>query len=232
MATASTMILKALRLIGEKDNAGTLTSTEETLYLSDLNSMLESWSLERLMCYHILEESKALTANVGTYTIGSGGAWNTARPTRIVSAFIRDSSNNDYPVRIIQKSEYDAIPGKSTSGTYPEVLYYDANYSSGLATIYLYPLPSANLTLYISSWKQLQSFSTISTAIALPPGYQRAIEYNLAIELSGGFRPVSAEVIKIAKESKAAIKNVNAPDVIMQLPMEISGVYRSNIITG
>ena len=232
MATPSSMILRSLRLIGEKSIGGSLTSAEQTTYLADLNTMLESWSLERLMCYQIVDESKALTTGDGVYTIGSGGDWNTARPTKIVQAFIRDSDGNDPPVKVINAESYNSIVAKSSSGTYPDLLYYDGAFVTGLATIYLYPLPSAGLTLFISSWKQLQTFATISTTMVLPLGYQRAIEYNFAIEIAGGFRNVSAEVAKIAKESKAAIKNVNAPDSFMTLDYGIAKQPHSNILTG
>lgn len=232
MATPSTMILRSLRLIGEKSVGGTLTSDEQTAYLADLNAMLESWSLERLMCYQVVEESKALTTSDGVYTIGSGGDWDTARPTKIVQAWIRDSDNNDSSLVIINANSYNSIVAKTTDGTYPEYLYYDGAFATGLATIYLYPEPSANLTLYISSWKQLQTFATISTTLVLPPGYQRAIEYNFAIEVAGGFRPVSNEVIKIARESKAAIKSLNSPDIFLSMPAGLISGYRSNILTG
>lgn len=237
MATPSSMIIRSLRLIGEKSVGGTLTTAEQTDYLADLNTMMESWSLERLMCYQVVEESKALTASDGVYTIGSGGDWDTARPNKIVQAFIRNSSNNDYPIEVINADSYNSIVAKSTSGTYPDLLYYDGAFVAGLASIYLYPLPSSGLTLYISSWKQLQTFATISTTLVLPPGYQRAIEYNFAIEVAGGFRNVSNEVIKIARESKAAIKSLNSPDVFMKLDAGIvqNRIVRnrgSNILTG
>lgn len=232
MATASSMILRSLRLIGEKSVGGTLTSAEQTAYLADLNAMLESWQLDRLMCYQVVDESKALTASVGTYTIGSGGAWATARPTKIVQAFIRDSNNYDSPVDVINATTYNSIVAKSSIGSYPDLLYYDGAFVAGLASIYLYPLPSAGLTLHISSWKQLQSFTTISDTVVLPPGYQRAIEFNFAIEVAGGFRPVPAEVIKIARDSKAAIMSLNAPDSFMNLDLGIAGRSHSNIFTG
>jgi hypothetical protein len=232
MATPSTMVINSLIMLGAKEIGGTLTAAEQTHYLAKLNSMLESWSLERLMCYQVVEESKALTASDGTYTIGSGGDWDTARPTKIVQAWIRDSDNEDTPLKVINADSYNSIPAKTTDGTYPEYLYYDGAFVAGLASIYLYPEPSASLTLYISSWKQLQSFATISTTLVLPPGYQRAIEYNFAIEEAGGLRDVPASVIKIARESKAAIKNVNLPDVFMSLDYGIANRGHSNILNG
>lgn len=227
------MILRALRLNGEKAHGGTLSSDEQTDYLSDLNAMMDSWNLERLMVYQLLQESKALTSSVGSYTIGSGGAFSTTRPNRIVDpCFIRDSANVDHPLTLIDAPMYGSIFQKDVDGTYPSYLFYDGAFSSSLGTIFLYPEPAASLTLYINSWKQLQTFALISTTVALPPGYQRAIEFNLAVEIAGGFKNVSPEVAKIARESKAAIKGFNAPSGVLRLDAGIAGNARSNIFTG
>jgi hypothetical protein len=227
------MILRALRLIGEKPVAGTLSSDEQTAYLADLNTMMESWSLERLMCYQLLQESRALTASVGSFTIGSSGTWNTARPTKIVDpCFTRDSGDIDYPLEIISAEAYGTIRQKTSDGSYPSYLFYDSAFVTSLGTIYLYPEPTSGLTLYINSWKQLQTFALISTTVVLPPGYQRAIEFNLAIELAGGFVNVSAEVAKIAKESKAVIKGLNAPAGILRLDSGATSSRGSSILTG
>lgn len=233
MATASSMILRSLRLIGEKTVGDTLTSAEQTDYLADLNTMLESWSIDRLMVYQLLQESKALTSSVGSYTIGSGGAFNTTRPTKIVApCFIRDSNNIDSDLEIIDAVTYGGIPKKDVDGSTPRLLFYDGAFASSLGTIFLYPEPAASLTLYINSWKQLQSFALISTTVVLPPGYQRAIEFNFAIEVAGGFTKVSVEVAKIAIESKAAIKKINLPAGVLQMPPGVVRGGRSNILTG
>lgn len=234
MATASSMIIRGLQMIGEKTIGGTLTSAEQTAYLSVLNGMLESWSLDSLMCYQELQESLALTAGTSSYTIGSGGAFNTTRPIKIVSAFTRDSSSYDYNIEIINDAAYNFIVSKTQGETYPSYLYYDHAYVAGVGTINLYPEPSAGLTLYISSLKQLTQFATIGEVVVLPPGYQRAIESNFAIEAAAGYIPVSKEVIQIAKESKSAIKNVNAPSSHLQIDFMGGGRSgaRHNIFTG
>ena len=235
MAYVSTMILHSLRLLGEKERGDTLSSAEQTDCLYDLNSMLESWSIERLMCYQVLQESFSLASNTVSYSIGTGGTFNTDRPTKIVDpCFVRDSSNLDSPVKILDASAYGRIVQKSGSGTtYPDYLFYDGGYnSSGLANISIYPPPKSALTLFINSWKQLGSVSTISAQLTLPPGYQRAIEYNFAVEEAGGFTDVSAAVAKIARDSKAAIKSINAPDTFMRLEAGVSQPVGSNILTG
>lgn len=233
MATPSTMILRALRLIGEKTVGGTLSTDEQTAYLADLNTMIESWSLERLMVYQLLQESFALVAGTASYTIGSGGTFNTARPNALADpCFTRDTTNYDRPLTLVDAQTYGRIALKGTGNTYPSYLFYDHAWTAGLGSITLYPLPSAGLTLYINSWKQLQSFAAIGTTLSLPPGYQRAIEFNLAVELAGGFTNVSVEVAKIARESKAVIKQVNDPNNILLMPLGVARRRRWNINTG
>lgn len=217
--TATTMILKALRLLGEKGPGDTLTTNEQTDYLYDLNSMMDSWQTERLLVYQILTTTFALTGGDPSYTIGSGGDINIARPLRIEGALIRNAQNADSGVEILGADAWRRIVIKTNNGnSYPEFLYYDNANASGLGTIYLYPQPQAGLTLVLDTWQVLQSFSAVSTALTLPPGYQRAIEYNFAIELAGGSFQPSAAVVKIAKESKATIKKLNVPDLSMTLP--------------
>lgn len=221
-------------MIGEKSRGDTLTTAEQSECLAELNSMMDGWSIERLMCYQVTQESFTLTSNTVSYTIGSGATFNTTRPTKIVDpCFIRDSGNLDSPLEIVNAETYGRVVQKSAGVTYPQKLFYDMGFNaSGYGTVFLYPAPSASLSLYINSWKQLQNFSNVSTAMLLPPGYQLAIESNFAIHLAAGLTTISPEVAKIAKESKAAIKSINLPETVARLDAGIVRGTRSNIFTG
>lgn len=233
MATASSLIIRGLQMIGEKLIGDTLTSAEETAWLAVMNAMLDSWSLERLMCYQLVQESKALTTSVGSYTIGSGGSFNTTRPTKIVDpCFVRDANDIDYPLEVIDARTYGVIWKKTLDGTYPKYLFYDAAFASSLATIYLWPEPAASLTLYINSPKQITQFTAIGTTMVLPPGYEEALSANFAIRAAAGYRAVPPEVVKIARDAKAAIKGVNLPDGILQMDYRLVNTRRWNINTG
>lgn len=228
----STMIVNSLININERPIGSSLTATEQTYYLGKMNAMLESWSLERLMIPSITQGSLGLTSGLGTYTIGSGGAFNMARPTKIIKAFIRDSASADTDVKVIPYDRYDSIVQKSVAGAYPTYLYYDQAYNAGLGTINLYPLPKSGLTLFIDAWVQLQSFANVSTVLTMPPGYQRAIEANFAIECAPGYKGISQELLIIAKQSKAAIKGVNLPDTIMSIESGVTMRRSGSILTG
>lgn len=234
MPAVSSMILRSMRMIGEKARGDTLNSDESVECLYELNSMMDGWSIERLMCYQFLQESFPITTNVISYTIGVGATFSTNRPTKLVDpCFVRDANNLDSGLTIINANSYGGIVQKSVGKTYPTSIFYDSAFdSSGFATIYIYPAPIANLTLYINSMKQLQSFTDVSTQMLLPPGYQVAIESNFAVHLAAGLTTVSPEVIKIARESKAAIKTMNLPETITHMDPGIVRGKRQNILTG
>lgn len=230
MATCSSLIIRGLQMLGGKVLGGTLTSAEQTAYLAVMNAMLDSWSLSRLMVPNLVQESLALVSGTATYTIGSGGAFDTTRPIRLVDPlFVRDSGGVDYPIEQITADSYGKISLKSVSGTYPRVLYYDAANVAGLATIYLYPKPGTGLTLYINSWKQLTQFSAIGDTLVSTPGYEEAISANFAIRAAAGYRPVPPETALIARESKAAIMKANVQPVFMSVPI---GIVSTGLSTG
>jgi len=208
MATASDIISDALADIGAIDPLEPLTTAESSHGLRKLNEMLESWSNESLAVYQILQEGFATVSGTASYTIGSGATWNTARPLRIESAFLRDSSANDTPLMVLNREEYDAIPLKTTRYR-PEYLHYTPSVANG--TVSLIGVPDAVYTVYLNSLKALQSFAALTTTVVLPAGYLRAIKSNLAIELAPGYNKTpSALLVKLATDSLAAIKRLNA----------------------
>lgn len=222
MATILDVIKKSLRPYGVSNP----TATEASDALSAVNAMLESWSIERLYVYQLLEETFTWASGNASRTIGSGANFSTTRPTRIENGFTR-ISNIDYPYRVVEKSEYDSIAGKTTQSQYPDVLYYD----NAAGVIYGYPVPSADLSIHINSWKQLQSFTALTDVLALPVGYRRAIEANLSVELQGDYPdlPLPASIVEVAKQAKSALKTFNTPTIIAHLGL--GGGRRYNIFS-
>jgi hypothetical protein len=235
MASVSSTILRSMRLTGEKSRGGTLDANEQVECLAELNTFMESCYTERLLAPSIREDSVSLSASTRTLTVGPGGQFNITRPMKIIEpCFTRDSSGFDSPIKVIDFYSYESLRLKSVGYTYPNALYYDQGFSAtSTGKLYLYPLPIGGLTLYINSWQQLGNFSTLSQQMLLPPGYQLFVESNFAIHLASGIIPISPELAKIAKESKAAIKGLNSYSPIMQMDTGIaSGSPRSSILTG
>ena len=208
MSTAQEYINRALRLINVLGIGETPDSQTSSDSLSALNDMLGLWSTQKLLVYQMQEETHTLVASTNSYTIGSGATIDTTRPVTIESAFIRDSSNYDSPLRVINKAEYDRISMKGSEASYPERLFYDPGFSNG--TIYLYPTPSTANTLHFTSWKPFSTFATLATSATFPPGYNQLLVYNLAVLLGAEFNAqVRPDVLKIALDTRAQIETLN-----------------------
>ncbi len=219
MPTALDLVKRSMRLMRTLAPDQNPTTQEATDGLNVLNSMLDSWSTERLMIYQIQQGSYSWASGNANRTIGVGGNFNTTRPTKISEEgnFFRDGSTSiDYPLFWLgDRDSYDRILLKSSTSSYPQWLFADMGYP--LITLYVWPVPTQTLTLYLNSWKPLQNFTTLTTDMALPPGYQRAIEYNLAIEYAPEFGTaanITDDVRNIARMSKSSIKAVNKPDLV------------------
>lgn len=224
MATALDMIKRSMRLArilrkGEEPDADEAEDGRNAL-----NTMLDSWRLERLMVYQIVQGSYSWLAGVSSKTIGSGGDISASRPVRIESAFLTDTNSNWHEIEVLtMREQYDSIIIKTTTSTWPAYLYMDPAYP--LATIYVYPVPSAAITLKLNTWQTLQSFSALTTDLALPPGYQRAIEFNLALEFGAEFKKdVPPFVASTAVLAKAAVKNLNLPSMVAQVDLGVAAL--------
>ena len=234
MAVVSTMILRSMRLIGEKARGDTLSSNEQAECLSEFNTFLDALGTERLLCYSIQQDSASLNVSTSTYTIGTNGTIAVTRPTKIVDpCYVRDSDGLDYPLKVVDVVTYGRLSDKDAVGSRPQYLYYDANFSAtSTGTIHIYPSPNGALTLFINSWKQVGTVANVSTNLGLPPEYQIFLETNFAIHLAAGQVEVSAAVAKLARDSKAAIKGLNTPSVVMRSDLLPTGERNANILTG
>jgi hypothetical protein len=204
--TGRELITASLRLNGAIASGESLAAAEATDGLAAFNRMLDSWSIEGLIVYALTQETAlTLTAGDATYTLGTSGDI-TTRPVDIEKAIIRDGTS-DYPVNILSLDEFARIPNKSIQSTIPECLYEDGGYPQ--RTITLYPVPSAAKQLILFTKRPLTAL-TLDGTISLPPGYERALVFNGAVELAPEYgKPVDPKVEAIAIKSKRAIKNAN-----------------------
>jgi hypothetical protein len=227
------MIIAALIKNGEKSIGDSLSPAEQAHYLSMLQAMIDSWGLERGWCYQVTEDSFAAVVSTASYTLGPSGTAASTRPTKITGMHVRDSSGYDHPITMLPEQQFNMIPNKLAYSEFPSYAYYDNGYSTvSQATLQLYPIPTKTYTIYIESWKQLQTFSSITANLIMPPGYQRAIEFNFCLESAPGLKSVMPEVVRAARESKAAVKGINLPDVILSAD-NMPGVYRKfNVLDG
>ena len=225
------LVTAALRLIGVVSSGETLQAEAATDGLAAANRMLGSLSNEKLAIHAITGETAfTLTAGDATVTMGTTGDI-TTRPQAIEAAVIRDGTS-DYPVRMLTLEEFAAIPDKTVRATYPGALYDDCGYPR--RTLTLYPTPAAAKQLVLFTLRELTQIATLNTALSFPPGYEEMLIYNLAVRLAPEYgKVIPAEVVEIARESKAVIKRQNHRENLLSVDSALTrGGRRYNIHTG
>jgi len=232
--TGRDLVTASLRLIGAIAPGDSLTASEAIDGLASVNRMIDSWSNDSLLIFDNIREEFSLTPGTQSYTIGSGGAFNTVRPLKIEEALIKVETTTpsvEYPVKIMSLSEWSSIFQKGISSNIPTAIYTEGSYP--LDVINIYPMPSAACKLVLFSMKQLTSIATLDTSLSLPPGYERALVYNSAIELAPEYGKTPSELIfNTANESKAAIKRVNYKPGYLRSDAALVAGGRYNIYTG
>ncbi|MGE3681954.1 MAG: hypothetical protein AB7G93_09525 [Bdellovibrionales bacterium] len=193
----------------------TPTASQQADALDVLNDILEEWSNDGFMIFEKKIEEFTLNASDGVYSIGSGADFDTVRPTLIEMAKIKDAVDSyELPLKIWNAQEWAGITLKTTESTFPEGLYYNPKYPNG--EISLWPVPSAANKLVLYSEKPLTAIASAATTLSYPPGYKKALKYELGIELAPEYgKSVDAKTEDIWKKSKASIARTNTEPVLM-----------------
>lgn len=226
-------ITLALQLDGIVAAGETPSAEDAALAFSLLNMMMDAWNTERLLIYTIRMDEFPLTVGQQTYTLGPGGDFDMDRPPKIERMSIVNLNNPaqplELPVEYLTVAQWQAVPVKVISSTLPLAVYDDQAYPRRNLTFRYVPSVQVNTRIY--SWSALGQFANLSTQYAWPPGYQRAISYNLAIELAAGFGvAVRPEVAAIAMESKGNVKRINQPLIDLRCDPMVAGGGRGKQI--
>jgi hypothetical protein len=198
MTTLNSIVVGALKKAGMVGAGQIPPAYMITDALHDMNQMTELWASQGVN--FPADVTLTLQAGKASYTIGTGGELNTARPVRVLDSLIR-ISNTDYPVKITSSAKYDAIGDKTIQGR-PVVIRYEQTMPRG--TITFFPVPDANYSFILNSVAKITEFTTLDIAnpSGLPPGFDIALEYNLAVILAANNgRQLLQAVYDIARTS-------------------------------
>lgn len=236
-ATAGELINSALRLIGQLAEAEVPSAATSQDALTAFNQMIDSWNTERLSVFCTQDQVYTWPVNEIRRTLGPTGNIDLNPQQRPIlvddSTYFRDPQTNvSYGIKMINQSQYNGIAVKTVTSTYPQVMFVNMTFPD--IEIYIYPKPTRSLEFHFISVQPLTEPTALNTVIALPPGYLRALRYNLAMELAPefGVEP-SPQVQRIAMTSKRNLKRINNPDELMTLPYAIvANRQRFNIYSG
>ena len=235
MGTIRAIIKAALRKCGgiiaegEEPSADLMQDSKEAL-----GTMLDSWSLEELVVYGKLEQVKTWPANSALETLGPTGSLVGLRPISLYPStyFTTTGGELSYPISLITREEYNSIGSKSITSNIPELLHLSPDMPD--ATLRIYPVPTVEVEMHFMSMLALDMPGVdLSDEFDFPPGYERALIYNLAIEISPelGIQP-SATVQRLAVVSKRNIKRINSAKDILGFPSSLVNHTFYNINLG
>jgi hypothetical protein len=240
---ASELIIDALQEIGAIGDREQLSPESGYKALRRLNSMLDKWRTERLTIFNLDRTLFTFVVNKGSYTIGPSSPTLTpdfVTPTTPVfldrAAIVYDVGTEveaEFPVQIFTRDQWGDQRLKRMTGTQPTGMYYER--SEPLGTLYFHPVPTVDTivpVLYLPS--PLTSVASLNTPLILPPAYEEAIRYNLAVRCCRIFgRPVDQDIANLASDALADVKRSNL--TILEMRVDPALLNRGgpwNILTG
>ena len=222
--TALELIKSALRLDGILASGETPTDSEAQDALVVLNDMLDSWNAERLTIFTIQRQVFTIIAGQQAYTVGTGGNFNTPRPPKIESYSWINLQNPvqpmELPLESLNEAGWQAIPVKNITSSIALSVWDDLGFP--LRTLNYWPVPTIGAQTALYTWTALTEFADLTIDNTYPPGYAKAIRYNLAADLAPEYgRPIDPAVATQAIIAKAVVKSLNIPSYLMHCDQAI-----------
>lgn len=207
----------ALLMIGVASAEQPISAFAAEHALHALNTMLDSWSVERLLTWTRPRYVLPLVANKGEYSWGLVAGETTpadisaTAPVRLEIALLNigGSPAQEWPLRILTQQEYaQDVWFKDLQSAYVECVYLEDTQPYNV--LHAYPVPSQVNTLVLLPWQAHSPYAGWDAVLEWPNGYQRPMIYNLAVELGPqyGVEP-SQTIMRIADESKRALYPIN-----------------------
>ena len=234
MPTALSYIETAMGGLGLLRAGETVSAEDATLGLLRLNLLLDAWENEGLFGYATTNTVFSLPAATTSRTIGASQQINMVRPLRLLSGSFSRLSGIDYPLEPVTEGEYNAISLKSSyDSTAPSVCFYDGGVPTGI--VYFWPKPSAAVEVHLITPTAKTTAADTTTNLVHPPGYQRAIGKQLALEIASDFGvEPSVSLRRDAANAKRAIKRTNSrvPQLQLNYPNSRGGISLGDAKSG
>jgi hypothetical protein len=217
MATVNEIITSALIEIGAFDPVETVPAADAAFCLGRFQQQIDAWSADRLTIAVTNRVTFSLLSGTNTYTLGTGGQINTARPVWISGAnYVVPGTSPavESPLGQMDEDSYRSLSIKEQTSALPQQFYYRA--TTALGTLFFWPTVTQNVTIALYLPQGVDQPTALTASMIGPPGYQEAFMYQLALRLCTPYsRPVPPLLPKMAAEAYARMKSPNvAPGLL------------------
>lgn len=227
MPTTRALIRGALRLLGVVESGENVVANEAFDALDAFNALLESWSLERLVIWHLPRVVVPLVAGQQTYTWGPGGDIASLRPHRLEHALLHLGTSSgpsgplEWPVALWSQAEYERrIWLKELGSQYVLGVYLEMDFP--LTRVHVWPVPLDSTTsLILFPWLPLARVTDLDVDLAFPPGYERMLRAGLACEVAPEYGlEIPPAVLSMLIQAKTNVKTLGVVVPLMTQPIQ------------
>ena len=166
-----------------------------------LNLMMAEWANRGINLWTVKKQEKTLAANTtnltGTNLFGSG-ADDSQQIIGVTDVIVRDSSNNDYSVNTISRSQYWNYAVKTTSGR-PTQYYFERTINP---TLYLYPAADTAYTLKYYALLRMKDAGDYTNNAEIPFRFLPCMTAGLAYYISMKKAPERMQALKLLYEDE------------------------------
>lgn len=231
--TVQDIIRSSMRKIGVLAAGEPLPANEGDDALEVFTQMVDAWTNETLLIPVVSVVTKVLVEGQIEYTIGiypepvpdplPDNHIETARPERILTAFIRDQYETDYFLESMDDRTYSRISRK-TNTSRPSRYYLRKGWP--LNTILFESVPYQDETLHLEVVQPLSEYlptANLTDVINLPPGYEQALIYNLCLHLAPEWgKEVTPLIATQAVEGKRKLKRNNYRSLVLGMDRAVA----------
>lgn len=223
MTTPVELINLALKQAGVLGVGQTATAEDLADCFKLYNMMLAQWSRMRNIVFQLLDVPCVATGAL-TYTVGTGGDFNTPRPSKLIGAYGRQlngpGSPVDFPLELLMsQTDWGRVSLKQMPSM-PMVAYYDPQFPLGV--LHVWPVPDSQYEIHIQCLSDLPQTTTAFDNINLPAEYEEAIMYNLAGRLCIFYQiPLPQGLPQLAAATMATLRAANLQVGKLYMPNEL-----------
>ena len=213
MATVRGICTDALREIGVLGEDEVMSAAQGQFALLRFQNQIDAWAADRLTLSVQSRTSITWPTSTSTQTIGPSGDIDTQRPVWINNlTYVIPGTAPEVEVIMapMDQDSYAVQSIKALQSQLPLQFFYQTSIDTVLGSLYLWPQPAQELTLYLYAPQAVTVPVTLDDTLLGPPGYQDAFMYQLAKRLCRPFgRPVTPDLLQDAREAWAVMKRPN-----------------------
>jgi hypothetical protein len=214
--TALDIITEALSVLGVYSQGESLSAADSASALFTLTALMDGWGAENFTIYNEVIQQFSTTASKQSYTIGPDNTndWITATlpPSfdRVGNLPVTNGQPMplELPVQIYTLDMWASIALKGLQSSIIQAMY--PNYGFPSHTLNFWPIPNVVIPVSLYYPQKVAKLTALANAVAMPPGYQEALTYELAIKCAAKFGATIPQFLPDAwAEAKAKIKSMN-----------------------